>query len=206
VKPLARYIERLGVHFPVGKTGLSLLSRFGSAGVDALLGLLERSRNADERSRIIEALAQSDAKDERISTHLVRMLREDPGFAAPLLAQRGDWRAVPDLLRAFDTLSRRPVADCNICAAEHLSAIGRAVLALGGKLAEEHSSKIDEAFEHAEPQWTVVEDDDWAERLASRTPAVRTARPGRNDPCPCGSGKKYKRCCLGSERRSPPEH
>jgi uncharacterized protein len=21
--------------------------------------------------------------------------------------------------------------------------------------------------------------------------------PGRNDPCPCGSGKKYKRCCLG---------
>jgi uncharacterized protein len=30
---------------------------------------------------------------------------------------------------------------------------------------------------------------------------VRTARPattgvGRNDPCPCGSGKKFKKCCL----------
>jgi hypothetical protein len=23
------------------------------------------------------------------------------------------------------------------------------------------------------------------------------ARVGRNDPCPCGSGKKYKKCCLG---------
>jgi hypothetical protein len=23
---------------------------------------------------------------------------------------------------------------------------------------------------------------------------------GRNDPCPCGSGKKYKKCCLGSEK------
>jgi preprotein translocase subunit SecA len=22
---------------------------------------------------------------------------------------------------------------------------------------------------------------------------------GRNDPCPCGSGKKYKRCCLLKE-------
>jgi len=22
---------------------------------------------------------------------------------------------------------------------------------------------------------------------------------GRNDPCPCGSGKKYKRCCLGTQ-------
>ena len=22
---------------------------------------------------------------------------------------------------------------------------------------------------------------------------------GRNDPCPCGSGKKYKKCCLKSD-------
>ena len=22
------------------------------------------------------------------------------------------------------------------------------------------------------------------------------AKIGRNEPCPCGSGKKYKRCCL----------
>src|SRR5262245_47226841 len=22
-------------------------------------------------------------------------------------------------------------------------------------------------------------------------------KPGRNEPCPCGSGKKYKHCCLG---------
>jgi uncharacterized protein len=21
-------------------------------------------------------------------------------------------------------------------------------------------------------------------------------KPGRNDPCPCGSGKKYKACCF----------
>lgn len=23
---------------------------------------------------------------------------------------------------------------------------------------------------------------------------------GRNNPCPCGSGKKYKKCCLGNEK------
>ena len=23
------------------------------------------------------------------------------------------------------------------------------------------------------------------------------AKLGRNDPCPCGSGKKYKKCCMG---------
>jgi tetratricopeptide (TPR) repeat protein len=26
---------------------------------------------------------------------------------------------------------------------------------------------------------------------------------GRNDPCLCGSGKKYKKCCLGKERNPP---
>ena len=24
-------------------------------------------------------------------------------------------------------------------------------------------------------------------------------KPGRNDPCPCGSGKKYKKCCGANE-------
>lgn len=32
------------------------------------------------------------------------------------------------------------------------------------------------------------------------TPYAReTRRVGRNDYCPCGSGKKFKRCCLNKE-------
>jgi uncharacterized protein YecA (UPF0149 family) len=35
------------------------------------------------------------------------------------------------------------------------------------------------------------------ERLA---PIRRDApKVGRNDPCPCGSGKKYKKCCGAGE-------
>jgi uncharacterized protein YecA (UPF0149 family) len=26
---------------------------------------------------------------------------------------------------------------------------------------------------------------------------VKPTVPGRNDPCPCGSGKKFKNCCMG---------
>ncbi|MGE3840530.1 MAG: SEC-C metal-binding domain-containing protein [Vicinamibacterales bacterium] len=26
-------------------------------------------------------------------------------------------------------------------------------------------------------------------------------KPGRNEPCACGSGKKYKQCCEGRDRR-----
>ena len=25
-------------------------------------------------------------------------------------------------------------------------------------------------------------------------------KPGRNDPCPCGSGQKYKRCCMDKDQ------
>ncbi|MCL2708963.1 MAG: preprotein translocase subunit SecA, partial [Defluviitaleaceae bacterium] len=35
------------------------------------------------------------------------------------------------------------------------------------------------------------------DETATKKPAVRkSAKVGRNDPCPCGSGKKYKQCCL----------
>lgn len=39
----------------------------------------------------------------------------------------------------------------------------------------------------------LIEDEDYE----SEQPFVRDGRKiGRNEPCPCGSGKKYKRCCL----------
>ena len=25
---------------------------------------------------------------------------------------------------------------------------------------------------------------------------IKSKLPGRNDPCPCGSGKKFKHCCI----------
>lgn len=33
------------------------------------------------------------------------------------------------------------------------------------------------------------------EALTPREPLRRAETPDRNDPCPCGSGKKYKKCC-----------
>jgi peptidoglycan hydrolase CwlO-like protein len=31
--------------------------------------------------------------------------------------------------------------------------------------------------------------------------AQTSARPGRNEPCHCGSGRKYKQCCLEKDER-----
>ncbi|MFC1747773.1 UPF0149 family protein [Pseudomonadota bacterium] len=35
-----------------------------------------------------------------------------------------------------------------------------------------------------------------AEGFNNVTPFVREVKVGRNDPCPCGSGNKYKKCCI----------
>jgi preprotein translocase subunit SecA len=37
------------------------------------------------------------------------------------------------------------------------------------------------------------------ERESKKEPTIKKDKPGRNDPCPCGSGKKYKKCCGKNE-------
>ena len=47
--------------------------------------------------------------------------------------------------------------------------------------------------------------DDAAEPASAPPPApavARAAKVGRNDPCPCGSGRKYKKCCGGPHAAS----
>ena len=35
----------------------------------------------------------------------------------------------------------------------------------------------------------------WKTSMLKDLQRVEQKKPGRNDPCPCGSGKKFKRCC-----------
>lgn len=38
---------------------------------------------------------------------------------------------------------------------------------------------------------------DYGKPIVAAAPIIReNPKVGRNDPCPCGSGKKYKKCCL----------
>ena len=49
------------------------------------------------------------------------------------------------------------------------------------------------------PQWDDIFDEETKKRLYREQKQSGTIRKekkiGRNDPCPCGSGKKYKKCC-----------
>ncbi|MDR1293299.1 MAG: SEC-C domain-containing protein [Clostridiales Family XIII bacterium] len=49
------------------------------------------------------------------------------------------------------------------------------------------------------PEWDDLLTEEERETIVKEYKRSRTIRvekkPGRNDPCPCGSGKKYKKCC-----------
>ncbi len=60
---------------------------------------------------------------------------------------------------------------------------------------KEKQHKLDELAKKAMPK----EQREAEAKLLKETPKTEPikvkAEPGRNDPCPCGSGKKYKKCC-----------
>ncbi len=66
---------------------------------------------------------------------------------------------------------------------------------------EEHYSGMEECFYKEEDDDEEIEDHvealDYYENLFSKLAPNKVKKIGRNDPCPCGSGKKYKKCCIG---------
>lgn len=53
------------------------------------------------------------------------------------------------------------------------------------------------------PQWDSILTEEARQEITkahkkSKT-VVKDKEPGRNDPCPCGSGKKYKKCCGANQ-------
>ena len=46
---------------------------------------------------------------------------------------------------------------------------------------------------------TITSEGGVSDKTVKRQPVVKKAKVGRNDPCPCGSGKKYKHCCLDKD-------
>ncbi len=59
------------------------------------------------------------------------------------------------------------------------------------RIQEHHERSL---FRKEHGKWYFVDASD-----PTKTPIIRSEpKIGRNDPCPCGSGKKYKKCCANT--------
>ncbi|OJH36102.1 hypothetical protein BON30_35935 [Cystobacter ferrugineus] len=121
------------------------------------------------------------------------MLAEEPFLGAVNLSAYGDARALEPLSRALDAYELEDdVAD--VFAQQTVLELGFAIRELGGTLTEPQQEKLESARRLRE-EWNETID-----RWRGSVPERRDPRPGRNEPCWCGSGVKYKKCHLGEDR------
>ena len=76
---------------------------------------------------------------------------------------------------------------------------GRVMLTYAATLSRLHQRQIifvtDDSSRYDGP-FICYQNQQLAARIAAMPEAaLRLAKPGPNDPCPCESGKKYKKCC-----------
>ena len=70
------------------------------------------------------------------------------------------------------------------------------VLARGPRHGYELRRALDETAPEFEEAVRTGREAHHAPRQATKPFVHRAEKVGRNDPCPCGSGKKFKKCCA----------
>ena len=158
-------------------------------GLKELAGRHEEVRD-DVVKILCDALARFDQTDESLNAFIINGLLELKATDAAELIERahaadcvdisvnGNWNTVRKELGVEGLglvpqhlATRRPFAA--FLSPEHQAMLEGISLSHG-----ESDAPLDAAVE------------------APALPPESSHKPGRNDPCPCGSGKKYKKCCM----------
>ncbi len=177
--------------------------------------ILQLAQVPGGRAQAIKAMWHS--MDRRFSDEVAKYL-DDPDIDVrrQAVAAVGWLGAVSQLGRIQKAMQDEDVRDAALYAyvlaapgetsPAHMGKLFRKVEDLAGGLSDDEGMIVRKALDDRlqlnghEPRF-LVEDAEWPEdehehdHEHAPEPAESTAKPGRNDPCPCGSGKKYKKCC-----------
>jgi uncharacterized protein len=202
---LARGLGKVSVHVAVGMF-CAVLSVPSMPNVDSWLGqLMARARVANEAEarRLVDALL-------RVYGHVQSTIAA--GEIDPLVPEEADVQACRDW--AFGYATQLAAIDPGQLGEEALDAYFaiRAATEDADFIAEMDRRQGRETREHEVaasraflPEAAAVLFATWADARAASaaratTPVRRDApKVGRNDACPCGSGKKYKKCCEATQ-------
>jgi len=171
------------------------LEGMGAAAFDATYRIYQRDSNDSERNSIwLFVLADLGVKNVKIRKALLKHMRDDPAEAVNIMGHYGDKSLLPiaeEFVKATaDFLNQNrinPFAQGarfeEPAVASYINCRESLVILRDGIEADDpgFDSKVEaldrELLQHAD--FSVYD----------------KPRVGRNDPCPCGSGKKFKKCC-----------
>lgn len=197
VEPMLRLLAETEWDTIIHDTLLLALPRLGPAALEPTLAAHAAATDPHLRGNYCSVLANLGVRDDRIYAVLLEDLDRDPVIGAGQLGEYGDPRALPVLTAALDQYESQgdePFAN------QELIELAAAIEVLGEELTPAQQEKMDRIL--APEMVKRKEFSDLIEH-AGRNPEARlqpTRKVGRNAPCPCGSGQKYKKCCLGKER------
>jgi uncharacterized protein len=169
------------------------------------------NRDSPDRQPVFEGLDHVNRVLGLVMEHynnIARTLKERPDLYRPLFSvdtRNGDilWEL---WIEGFErAIALRPAAwkdflDANAETVEAMSGMLMLADIARGKREVKESDAISATAPDKIADWVVILNE-W--RLANYQPtqsiapraAAASRKKGRNDPCPCGSGKKYKKCC-----------
>ncbi len=154
--------------------------------LDMALEAFDHTEDVDFRMELAGILANGGRGKPGIFERLIAIFREEPDerpTLASYLADLGDPRALPDLheaLRTADDWFGMPDIE------EAIGALGGELSAAEMKRSQRLRARYLGAPSPGEPLQPAP--------MFMPEP-LRVTKIGRNEPCPCGSGKKYKKCC-----------
>jgi hypothetical protein len=188
---------------------LGALARYGEDSLDPLTAVLtNRHRSVWTRWRAAEAMEKMagfypDLRGEIISRLVTQLDRDEPQFSdldtlrgalVSSLLELHATEAVPSIVRTYDV---GPIDESIVSWPEVRHGLQIPPDVAPHLDEREHHSLLDALFSMPLPDEIDLD-------LAPPVPAIggtratpvhrATPKIGRNDPCPCGSGKKYKRC------------
>jgi NADPH-dependent ferric siderophore reductase len=212
VPVLLRILEHYEVIDGYHQEAEDALVALGHLAIEACLEAYPTASNEDLRKGIVSVLSRSAEKNERIYQTLLDFFEQSTELGAIYLAEYGDPQAIPALSQMFDALPFNDQDD-SVMSNHIFTELRSAIEQLGGQLTAAQRAKADradaprrrfaaqmqEAVKRIAAQQSHIEQAS-SISLESGGSVIRRQRTlGRNDPCWCGSGKKYKKCHLDLE-------
>ena len=194
------------------RTAAVSLTRIGEPAVDTIIDTINAIPPSEGRLALFAALSYMEFEDQRIEECLISALEEALRVNEPekrdiayFLSVYGGDNAPQALLNAFDLDAQRALSSESLLpgTSHNVEAAGTAlflyqILATTGWQPDpKRQAQVVQLEELMESYSKAMEDSSTA---APVKPHRAEDLPGRNDPCWCGSGKKYKKCHLRTDR------
>ncbi len=187
IEPLLRTLAESGIDDIIYSRITIRLPELGAPVLEQALSLMGEDIDEDVRGALYSIISELGIRDERIFEHLCEYFEKERALGAMCFAEYGDERALQLIRGAIEEFE--PDWDSDVAILD-LNEFVDSYERIAGALPAELMDYVGEL----RSEWELRV----AQRIAATMPALSN-KIGRNEPCPCGSGKKYKKCCQGAQ-------